>query len=70
MMSNKTVSVSERLMAIGLIIASIAGLGLSGSVMNSENKQAEAQQEPQQQQTPTIGIPVSKGYVDEKSRIS
>lgn len=66
MMSNKTVSVSERSMAIGLIIASIAGLGLSGSVMNSENKQAEAQQEPQQQQTPTIEIPVSKGYVDGK----
>ena len=53
-------------MAIGLIIASIAGLGLSGSVMNSENKQAEAQQEPQQRQTPTIEIPVSKGYVDGK----
>lgn len=65
-MSKKTVSVSERSMAIGLIIASIAGLGLSGSVMNSENKQAEAQQEPQQRQTPTIEIPVSKGYVDGK----
>jgi hypothetical protein len=49
-MSNKTVSTSERSMAMGLIIASIAGLGLSSSIM-SENKQAEAQQEPQQQQT-------------------
>jgi hypothetical protein len=63
MMSNKTVSVSERSMAIGLIIASIAGLGLSGSFMNSGNKQAEAQQE---RQTPIIEIPVSKGYVDGK----
>jgi hypothetical protein len=48
------------------MIASIAGLVLSSSVLSSENKQAEAQQESQQQQTPKIEIPVSKGYVDGK----
>ena len=54
-------------MAIGLLIVSIAGLVLSSSVMDNDNKQAEAQQAPQQQQqAPTIEIPISKGYVDGK----
>jgi hypothetical protein len=65
MTSNK--NTKEKSMAIGLLIVSIAGLVLSSSVMDNDNKQAEAQQAPQQQQqAPTIEIPISKGYVDGK----
>lgn len=54
-------------MAIGLLIVSIADLVLSSSVVDNDNKQAEAQQAPQQQQqAPTIEIPISKGYIDGK----
>jgi hypothetical protein len=65
MTSNK--NTKEKSMAIGLLIVSIAGLVLSSSVIDNDNKQAEAQQAPQQQQqAPTIEIPISKGYVDGK----
>jgi hypothetical protein len=65
MTSNK--NTKEKSMAIGLLMVSIAGLVLSSSVMDNDNKQAEAQQAPQQQQqAPTIEIPISKGYVDGK----
>jgi hypothetical protein len=60
MTSNK--NTKEKSMAIGLLIVSIAGLVLSSSVVDNDNKQAEAQQAPQQQQqAPTIEIPISKG---------
>jgi plastocyanin len=62
MMSNKNTSVSEKIMPIGLLIVSLAGLGLS-SIMNSDNNntnnyQAEAQQE---QVNNTIRVKAGEG---------
>jgi hypothetical protein len=66
-MTSSNKNIKGKSMAIGLLIVSIAGLVLSSNVMNNDNNQAEAQQAPQQQQqAPTIEIPVSKGYIDGK----
>src|SRR5215208_2793457 len=63
MMSNKNISVSEKTMAIGLLIVSLAGLGLTSSIMNNDNNnnnnyQAYAQQE---QVNKTIRVKAGEG---------
>jgi plastocyanin len=45
MMSDKNRNTSDRSLAIGSLIAAIAGLGLLDSTMNNNNNQAEAQQD-------------------------